>query len=211
LSLEVSISDMLTRLRSRARSYPRATVALLSVVGYALVLGTFAGAIPATVFPTLSQGQVDLLSHAIAVINTTATVLLLFGWKWIREGDVQRHRTAMGGAFGLILVFLALYLTKIGGGGTKEMVGAPELVYYAYLLMLAIHIVLSVVSVPVVLYALTLGLTHTPRELREETPHRTVGRVAAGAWILSLSLGVVTYLLLNWVYAHEFTRGTGMG
>lgn len=202
---------MLPRLRSRARSYPRATVVLLSVVGYALVLGTFAGVVPAAAFPTLSQAQVELFSHAIAAINTTATVLLVLGWKWIREGEVQRHRKAMTSAFGLILVFLVLYLMKIGGGGTKEMVGAPELVYYAYLAMLAIHILLSVVSVPVVLYALTLGLTHTPRELREETPHRTVGRVAAGAWILSLSLGVVTYLMLNWVYAYEFTRGTGMG
>jgi len=202
---------MLERARSSARSYPRATVALLSVVGYALVIGTFVGALPASIFPTLNQAQVDLLSHAIAGINTVATTLLVLGWKWIREGEVEKHRKAMGSAFGLILVFLVLYLTKIGGGGTKEMVGAPELVYYAYLLMLAIHIVLSVVAVPVVLYALVLGLTHTPRELREETPHKTVGRIAAGSWILSLTLGVVTYVLLNWVYAHEFTRGTGMG
>jgi hypothetical protein len=56
-----------------------------------------------------------------------------------------------------------------------------------------------------------LGLTHTPEELRKETPHRTVGQLAAGSWILSLSLGVVTYVLLNWVYGYEFTRGTGMG
>lgn len=202
---------MLERANSGARSHPRATVAVLSVVGYALVIGTFAGAVPASVFPTLNQAQVDLLSHAIAGINTVATTLLVFGWKWIREGEVEKHRKAMGSAFGLILVFLVLYLTKIGGGGTKEMVGAPELVYYAYLLMLAIHIVLSVVAVPVVLYALVLGLTHTPHELREETPHKTVGRIAAGSWILSLTLGVVTYVLLNWVYAHEFTRGTGMG
>jgi putative membrane protein len=202
---------MLERARSGARSHPRATVAVLSVVGYALVIGTFAGAVPASVFPSLNEGQVDLLSHAIAAINTVATTLLVLGWKWIREGDVEKHRKAMGGAFGLILVFLVLYLTKIGGGGTKEMVGAPELVYYAYLLMLAIHIILSVVAVPVVLYALVLGLTHTPRELRQETPHKTVGRIAAGSWILSLTLGVVTYVLLNWVYAHEFTRGTGMG
>jgi putative membrane protein len=202
---------MLARARSRARSYPRATVAVLSIVGYALVIGTFAGVIPAAAFPTLSQAQVELFSHAIAAINTVATILLVLGWKWIREGQVDKHRKAMGSAFGLILVFLVLYLLKIGGGGTKEMVGAPELVYYAYLLMLAVHILLSVVSVPVVLYALVLGLTHSPRELREETPHRTVGRIAAGSWILSLSLGVVTYLLLNWVYAYEFTRGSGMG
>lgn len=202
---------MLERVRSSARSYPRSTVAVLTVVGYGLVLGTFAGVIPAAAFPRLSQAQVELFSHAIAAINTVATVLLILGWKWIREGKVQRHRMAMGSAFGLILVFLVLYLMKIGGGGTKEMVGAPGLVYTAYLLMLAVHILLSVVSVPVVLYALTLGLTHSPQELRTETPHRRVGRVAAASWILSLTLGVVTYLLLNWVYAYEFTRGSGMG
>jgi len=174
------------------------------------VLGTFAGAIPAAAFPDLTNAQVNLFSHAIAAINTVATVLLALGWKWIREGKVERHRKAMGSAFGLIMVFLVLYLWKIGGGGTKELVGAPELVYNAYLLMLAIHIILSVVAVPVVLYALVLGLTHTPRELRQETPHKTVGRIAAGSWILSLSMGVLTYVILNWVYGYEFAAGTGM-
>jgi len=58
--------------------------------------------------------------------------------------------------------------------------------------------------VPVVLYALLLGLTHTPAELRESTAHKRVGRVAASAWILSLTLGVVTYVLLNHVYGYEF-------
>ena len=68
-----------------------------------------------------------------------------------------------------------------------------------YLAMLAIHIFLSVVSVPVVLYAAILGLTHTPSELRE-TNHARVGRIAAVAWSVSLALGIVTYLLLNHVY-----------
>ena len=201
---------MLERLRSRARERPRATVAVLSVLGYALVLGTFAGAIPASVFPDLTNAQVNLFSHAIAGINTTATVLLALGWKWIREGEIEKHRKAMVSAFSLIMVFLVLYLWKIGGGGTKELVGAPDPIYYAYLLMLAVHIILSVVAVPVVLYALVLGLTHSPRELREETPHRRVGRIAAGSWILSLSMGVLTYVILNWIYSYEFAAGTGM-
>ncbi len=183
---------------------------MLSVVGYALVIGTFAGVIPERVFPDLTNAQVNLFSHAIAAINTTATVLLILGWKWIRDNEVDKHRAAMGSAFGLIMVFLVLYLWKIGGGGTKELVGAPDLVYYAYLLMLAVHIILSVISVPVVLYALVLGLTHTPHELRTETPHKKVGRIAAGAWILSLSMGVLTYVILNWVYSYEFAAGTGM-
>jgi putative membrane protein len=201
---------MLETLRGRARDRPLATVAILSILGYALVIGTFTGTIPGTVFPDLTNAQVNLFSHAIAAINTTATVLLALGWKWIREGEVDQHRKAMGSAFGLIMVFLVLYLWKIGGGGTKELVGAPDPVYYAYLLMLAVHIILSVVAVPVVLYALVLGLTHSPRELRQETPHKRVGRIAAGSWILSLSMGVLTYVILNWIYSYEFAAGTGM-
>jgi putative membrane protein len=195
--------------RGSVREHPAAVTAVLSVVGYALVIGTFLGLIPASVFPELSLEQVNRLSDAIAVVNTVATLSLLAGWRWIRRGEVRKHAAAMGTAFALILVFLVLYLTKIGGGGTKEFVG-PTLVYYAYLAMLAVHIVLSVVSVPVVLYALVLGLTHSPAELREDTPHRRVGRIAASAWILSLSLGVVTYLLLNHVFDWRFVEAAAV-
>jgi putative membrane protein len=187
------------------RNHPRATVLVLTVVGYGLVVGTFLGWVPAVVFPDLTLAQVNLLADAIAAINTVTTLVLVAGWYWIRQGEVRRHAAAMSSAFALILVFLVLYLLKIGGGGTKEFVG-PTGVYYAYLAMLAVHVLLSIVAVPVVLYALVLGLTHSPTELRESTPHRTVGRIAAGSWALSLSLGVVTYLLLNHVYGWEFVE-----
>ncbi|WP_251343917.1 DUF420 domain-containing protein [Haloplanus halophilus] len=188
------------------KEHPVAVTAVLSVVGYTLVVGTFVGVVPESIFPDLSLGQVNLLSDAIAVVNTAATLSLLAGWRWIRRDEVTKHATAMSTAFGLILLFLVLYLTKIGGGGTKEFVG-PELPYVAYLAMLAVHIVLSIVAVPVVLYALVLGVTHTPSELRG-TNHARVGRIAAGAWILSLSLGVLAYLLLNHVYSWTFVEAT---
>jgi len=125
---------------------------------------------------------------------------------------VSKHAHAMLSAFVLILLFLSMYLPKVAGGGTKEFVLEStysfvplwEWVYPAYLLMLAIHILLSILAMPLVLYAVVLGLTHTPEELRMQTPHRKVGRVAAGTWILSLVLGVVTYLLLNHAYTYEF-------
>ncbi len=198
---------------ARVREYPRATVAVVSVIGYVAVIGTFAGVFP--IFPELTQAEVNLLSHAIAVVNTVATVSLALGWYWIRQDEVRKHAAAMISSFGLILVFLVLYLLKVGGGpGEKRIVieagmflGAyAGTVKAAYLGMLAIHILLSVVSVPVVLYALTLAATHSVEELRSETPHRKIGRVAAGSWLLSLSLGVVTYFLLNWVYAYEFVE-----
>lgn len=175
---------------------------VLTVVGYGLVLGTLYVGLP--IYPELDLGTVNALSHAIAVVNAAATTCLVLGWYQIRQGNVSLHRKLMGTAFGLILVFLVLYLLKTGGGGTKEIALSPGVIYYSYLAMLAIHVLLSIVSVPVVLYAILLGVTHTPRELREETPHRRIGRIAASAWIVSLTLGIVTYLLLNVVYGYEF-------
>lgn len=184
----------------RIKENPVAATAILSAVGYALVLGTFAQVIP--IYPEIGIETVNLLSDAIAVVNTVATISLVLGWRAIRRGNVERHRVAMVFSFTLILCFLVLYLLKVGGGGEKY-IEATGVVYYAYLLMLAIHIILSVVSVPVVLFALVLGLTHTPAELRQ-TAHARVGRIAAGAWIVSLVLGVVTYVLLNHVYSWTY-------
>lgn len=182
---------------------------LLTAIGYALVIGTFAGLVP--LYPDIGERGVDLLSHSIAVVNTLATIALVLGWYWIRRGEIDRHRIAMMSAFVLIVLFLLLYLPKVGGGGEKHFVLESAYawvplwgwIYPAYLVMLAIHIVLSVLAVPLVLYALVLGLTHTPRELTD-TRHATVGRIAAATWILSLTLGVVTYVLLNHLYAAEF-------
>jgi len=192
----------LANAKRQAKKRPRAVTAVLTVVGYALVLGTLVVGLP--IYPELSRETVTLLSHAIAGINTTAVVLLALGWRWIRLDEVDKHRAAMGTAFGLILVFLVLYLLKTGGGGTKEIDLAMGPVKAAYLGMLAVHVLLSILAVPVVLYALILGLTHTPAELRTETPHRRIGRIAAGSWIVSLVLGVLTYVMLNHIYGYDF-------
>jgi putative membrane protein len=192
----------LANAKRRAKERPGALTAVLTVLGYVLVLGTLVGGLP--IYPEISKETVNLLSHAIAGINTTATILLVLGWRWIRKGEVDKHRAAMGSAFALILVFLVLYLLKTGGGGTKEIDLAMGPIKIAYLAMLAIHVLLSILAVPVVLYALILGVTHTPTELRNETPHKRIGRIAAGSWIVSLVLGVVTYLMLNHIYGYDF-------
>jgi len=183
------------RLQSRARARPRLITAVVSVVGYALVFGAFGGVLP---LPDLSRDAVILLGDAIAVVNTGALLAILAGVYFIRNDDVRRHRAAMLTAFALIVTFLVLYLVKVGGGFEKEIV-ASGAVWTAYVGMLAIHILLSAVSVPVVVHAVVLGLSHTPAELRE-TVHARVGRIAVSAWGLSLFLGLVTYLMLNHVY-----------
>ena len=192
--------------RGSVKDHPLAVTGVLSVVGYVLVLGTFAGVVD--LFPPIGEETVLLFSDAIAVVNTLALIALLVGYGLIRRGDVWRHRAAMLTAFTLILAFLVLYLWKVGGGFEKAIVirESQFLGTYAgiiepiYLAMLAIHILLSAVAVPVVIYPVVLGLTHTPAELAE-TAHARVGRIAVASWSLSLFLGVVTYFLLNHVYS----------
>ena len=178
-----------------------AATVVLTVVGYALVIGTFVFDLP--IYPDLTNAQVNLLTHLIAAINTTAVLLLVLGWRFIRRGQVQRHRRAMTSGFALIVLFLVIYLLRVGGGGTKVIAEVNELVRLVYQLMLGIHIILSIVAIPVVLYVLILGITHSPAEL-PSTRHAKVGRLAVAAWILSLVLGVVTYVMLNHVYSYEF-------
>jgi putative membrane protein len=185
--------------------HPLAATAVLSAVGYVLVIGTFAGVVD--FFPPIGNETVVLFSDAIAVINSLALTALLVGFYFIRRGDVRRHRAAMLTAFALITVFLVVYLWKVGGGFEKAIVISEGqfLAAYAsiirplYLVMLAIHILLSAIAVPVVIYPVVLGLTHTPTELAE-TGHARIGRIAVASWSLSLFLGVVTYFLLNHLY-----------
>ncbi|AEM56382.1 hypothetical protein HISP_03930 [Haloarcula hispanica N601] len=182
-------------LQSRARARPRLVTAVVSVVGYALVFGAFGGVLP---LPEFSNDTVILLGDAIAVVNSIALLAIVAGVYFIKNDQVQKHRAAMLTAFTLIMVFLALYILKVGGGFEKEIV-AEGIVWTAYIVMLAIHILLSAVSVPVVVHAVVLGLTHSPAELRE-TIHARVGRIAVSAWGLSLFLGLVTYVMLNHIY-----------
>lgn len=186
------------------RSHPAATTAVVSGVGYVLVLGTLGGFAPAGLYPEISLAVVNRLADAIAVVNALATASLVYGYRAIRRGRVRRHRAAMVTAFLLILAFLVLYLLKVGGGGTKEFVG-PRPAYLVYLALLAVHIVLSIVSVPLVVYQVVTGLSHAPATLARRTAHRRIGRLAVVAWTVSLSLGVVAYVLLNHVYDWEFT------
>ncbi|MDY7081223.1 MAG: DUF420 domain-containing protein, partial [Halobacteria archaeon] len=150
------------------------------------------------------KSTVDLLSHLIAVVNTGALASIFAGTYWIKNHEIGKHKKAMLTGFGLIILFLLIYLPKVGGGGTKEFVGPTLVRNYIYLPMLAVHLILSIVAVPVVIHAVVLGLSHTPSEL-PDTSHPRVGRIAVGAWTVSLALGIITYFLLNHVYTWDYS------
>lgn len=187
--------------RTIGQTHPLALTAVCTLVGYGIIMGTFIGLVP--IYPTIGVETSTRLSHATALFNGATVLLLSIGWWSIRRGRIRRHKFAMTGAVASILLFLGAYLIRIGGGGTKVFVG-PPLVRTAYLLMLAIHIVLSILAVPLVLYVFIQGIAN-PISRVGDTPHPRIGRIAVVTWILSLSLGLITYVLLEHVYAWTWT------
>ncbi len=180
--------------------HPLYASAALTVAAYALVIGTFAGIFT---YPDIGRGAVDVMAHAIAAVNSLALLCIVAGVYFVRKGELVRHRNLMLAATALILLFLVIYLFRVGGGGTKVFEGPGFVRSYVYLPMLAVHLVLSIAAVPLVIYAVVLGVTR-PLEEVGDTLHPRVGQVAAFAWALSLFLGVVTYFMLNHLYEAEF-------
>ena len=177
------------------------TTAIITAVAYGIVLGTFYDLLP--IFPELSRETIDLLSHVTAVANLVTIVSLVVGWYWVKQRELERHAGAMVVATLSILVFLVLYLTRIGGGGQKALAGDPHVaIELSYLFMLGVHILLSMIAVPLVVFALVLALSHPLNELGR-TKHPQIGRYAAITWLVSLILGIGAYLILNHLVGAE--------
>lgn len=175
-----------------------AVTGVLTVLSLGFVFGAVLRVIPASVVPHAS-GLTAVIPHLNAVISLTAIVLISTGWYFIRNDAIEKHRYAMVGSFGLFVAFLALYLYRVILEGPTEFVGPSAVKTYVYLPVLAIHITLAIVCIPLLYYVLLLALTRPVSELYA-TNHRRVARVAAPLWLISFFLGVVVYGLLYVVY-----------
>lgn len=183
----------------RVRDHVPAATALLTVVSIALVFGAALGYLPAGALPRAPPGVIEAIPHVNAGLSVLALGSIAAGWRWARRGEVAKHRAAMGTAFVLFLAFLGLYLYKVILEGPAAFPG-PEPVYrFVYLPLLAIHVLLAIVCLPLLYYVLLLAATRSVPELRT-SPHPRVGRIAASLWAISFALGIVVYLLLYVVY-----------
>ncbi|WP_436344645.1 DUF420 domain-containing protein [Natronorubrum sp. FCH18a] len=174
--------------------------AVLSVVSLAVVFAAAGGQIPSSTVPTAPEWVLDAIPHVNVLISATAIGTITLGWRAIRRGDIDRHRVAMLASFGLFAAFLTFYLYRLVATGGPQSFPGPETVYqFVYLPILAIHIFLAIVCVPLVYYALLLAFAYPVEELYQ-TSHARFGRLAASLWLISFSLGIVVYLLLHVAY-----------
>ncbi|ARS91676.1 DUF420 domain-containing protein [Natrarchaeobaculum aegyptiacum] len=179
------------------RERVRPVTAILSVVSLAIVFAAAGGQIPPSLVPDAPGWLLDAIPHVNVVISAAAIVTIALGWRAIRRGNVDRHRILMVTSFLLFAAFLVLYLFRLISTGGPDPFPGPDAVYrFVYLPVLAIHIFLAVVCVPLVYYALVLAMAYPIEEL-PRTNHARFGRYAASLWLISFSLGIVVYVLLH--------------
>ena len=125
-----------------------------------------------------------------AALNTIASACIASGWVAIRSGRREVHRRLMLAALGSSALFLVGYVTyHFVHGDTRYPLEAP--LRALYLGILASHVLLSVVALPLVLTTAWLGLTSShPR-------HRRIARWTVPIWLYVSVTGVVVFVMLR--------------
>ena len=159
-----------------------AALSLFVVAAVAVVLY----ALPRTAVAT---GEPTPLATANAVLNGSAGVFLLAGWRFIRRRNVRAHRACMAIATALSSVFLVTYLLHHAQVGSVPFRGTGLLrpLYFAILIP---HVVLAAVIVPLALFTLYRGITG------RIAGHRRIARVTLPLWLYVSASGVAVYWML---------------
>jgi putative membrane protein len=168
---------------------------LLSLVSLTFVFAAVRGLVPEGVLPRI-EPFIEVIPHLNALLSVSAIVTILVGLRAIRNGNVVRHRRAMLTSTALFGAFLVCYLYRVSLEGPTTFTGPDAVKQFVYLPVLAIHILLAIVCIPLVYYALLLAWTRSVSEI-PETVHPRVGLVAARLWLVSFSLGIAVYLMLH--------------
>ncbi len=130
-----------------------------------------------------------LLPGVNATLNATSAVLLALGHRAIRRGAKETHRRLMLAAFGISLVFLAGYLTRLALTGTHRFPGTGA-VRAGYVALLASHTLLAALLAPLALRTVFLAA-------RDRFPaHRRIARITYPIWMYVSVTGVLVYAML---------------
>ena len=128
-----------------------------------------------------------------ALLNTTATILLLAGFYFIKQRRIREHRICMLSALGVSVAFLVSYLIFHYEVGDVLFTGRGWIrpLYFAILIP---HVILAGVIVPLVLITVYYALrTRFPS-------HRRIAKWTWPLWMYVSVTGVIVYLMLYQLY-----------
>ena len=136
---------------------------------------------------------ISSLPHLNALLNATATVLLVTGWLLIKRRRIQQHRAVMIAAVITSAAFLTSYVIYHANAGSKPFPGTGVIrtVYFAILIP---HVILAAVSLPPILITFIRGLR------RDDQRHRRIARWTLPVWLYVSVTGVIVYVMLYRLY-----------
>ncbi|RZU40494.1 DUF420 domain-containing protein [Edaphobacter modestus] len=137
--------------------------------------------------------QLRSLPLVNAILNALSTVALLIGYRFIRAGKIPQHRAVMFTAFIFSSIFLVSYLVNFTlHGETHFNRLSPWWPFYWKLL--ASHILLSIIALPMILITFFLSLTG------RFPAHRTLARYTWPIWLYVSVTGVIVYWMQSAIH-----------
>jgi putative membrane protein len=125
-----------------------------------------------------------------ALLNGLSAISLTIGFRYILIGQITRHRAAMMTAFVFSSIFLVSYIVNHALHGDTRYPGHST-IRTVYLTILASHVLLSVVALPLVLITFFFSLSGRFRL------HRNIARYTFPIWLYVSVTGVVVYAMLR--------------
>jgi putative membrane protein len=140
--------------------------------------------------PADFAGRLTFLPALDALLNGLCAIALCVGLYFIKHRDREAHRMSMLLAFALSSVFLVSYILNHALHGDTIFPGHGT-VRTVYLSILASHIILSIVALPMVLTTFFFSLTG------RFTMHRRIARFTFPIWLYVSITGVVVFVFLR--------------
>ena len=130
-----------------------------------------------------------------AILNGSCAIALCVGLYFIKHHRPEAHRTSMLLAFAFSSVFLISYIVNHALHGDTIFPGHGA-VRTLYLSILASHVILSIIALPMVLTTFFFSLTG------RFAMHRRIARFTFPVWLYVSITGVVVFVFLK-LYAHQ--------
>jgi putative membrane protein len=124
-----------------------------------------------------------------ASLNFISTIFISAGWVYIRRNLWQRHVSCMIAAIISSMLFLIGYIVYHAHVGEKSS-GYTGWIAVVYFPLLASHVLLAFVTLPLVI------VTLVPVFQRRWDKHRRLGRWTMPIWLYVSITGVLVYLML---------------
>ncbi|TNF92397.1 MAG: DUF420 domain-containing protein [Gammaproteobacteria bacterium] len=136
---------------------------------------------------------IPVIPPALAILNTLSASLVSVGYINIRKNNREIHRACMIGALAVSTIFMIFYLYYHAKVGYIPFAGQGN-IRYVYFSLLASHVILAAIVLPMVL--ITAGLAI----MNKFGAHRRIARWTFPTWLYVSISGVIIYIMSFHIY-----------